>query len=110
MILLRNGAIFDGTGKPAIRGGVLIAGDRIAQVGAFPAPAEARVIDCTGLAISPGFIDAHSHSDLQVLEASRALHDREVVRRVESNLPEVVLGGVTRWDGIIDHAELADSS
>jgi N-acyl-D-amino-acid deacylase len=79
MILLRNGTIFDGTGKQAARGDVLIAGDRIAEVGVFPGPAEARVIDCGGLAISPGFIDAHSHSDLQVLE----------------NRPEKALQGVT---------------
>jgi len=51
-----------------VGGGLLIVEDRIAEVGHFEEPADARVIDCSGLVISPGFIDAHSHSDLQVLE------------------------------------------
>ncbi len=71
MILLSNGTIYDGSGAPGRPDSVLIGGDRIAEVGMFDPPADARAIDCTGLAISPGFIDAHSHSDLQVLENRR---------------------------------------
>lgn len=68
MILLRNGSIIDGAGAPAFPGDLLIAGGRIAEVGLFPPPPGARTIDCTGLVVCPGFIDAHSHSDLQVLQ------------------------------------------
>lgn len=71
MIALRNGTIYDGTGGAGWRGSVLIEGDRIVDAGAFEPPADARTIDCTGLAIAPGMIDAHSHSDLQVLECRR---------------------------------------
>jgi len=67
-IWLRNGMVIDGSGAPAQRGDVLIVGDRIAEVGRFDPPAEAITMDCEGLTIAPGFIDAHSHSDLQVLE------------------------------------------
>jgi len=66
-LLLRNGTLIDGTGRRRISGDLLIRGDRIAEVGSFAAPAEAQVIDCAGLVVAPGFIDAHSHSDLQVL-------------------------------------------
>lgn len=68
MTLLRHGTVIDGTGAPPARGDILVARDRIAEVGASQAPAGARQIDCAGLVIAPGFIDAHSHSDLQALE------------------------------------------
>lgn len=66
MIALKNGLLFDGTGAPPAPGDVLIDGERIVAIGA--APAGCRAIDCSGFAVAPGFIDLHSHSDLQALE------------------------------------------
>lgn len=64
-ILLKNGTIIDGTGKPRFKGHVLIDGSRIGQV--IPAgtaePEADSVIDVQGCVICPGFIDMHSHSD-----------------------------------------------
>src|SRR5450755_2212020 len=71
LLLLRNGSLLDGTGAPASSGEVLVRGDRIVEVGDVEPLDGARVVDCTGLTIAPGFIDAHSHSDLQVLEGRR---------------------------------------
>lgn len=68
MILLKNGLIFDGSGGPPSRGSVLIDGDRIQAMGELTVPAGCAVLDCSGQAIAPGFIDLHSHLDLQVLE------------------------------------------
>ncbi|HVY93803.1 MAG TPA: amidohydrolase family protein, partial [Bryobacteraceae bacterium] len=68
MVLLKNGLIFDGSGAPGVSGSVLIEGDRIAATGELVASYGCAVVDCTGLAIAPGFIDLHSHLDLQVLE------------------------------------------
>ena len=65
---LRNATLIDGTGAPRTRGDLLILDHHIAETGRFAAPGEADVIDCTGLVVAPGFIDAHSHSDLQTLE------------------------------------------
>ena len=76
--LLRAGNVLDGTGRQPFAADVWIEDDRIGVVGAIPGAADST-IDCTGLTVAPGFIDAHSHSDLQVLE------DR----------PEKVLQGVT---------------
>ncbi len=67
-ILFTGGVVVDGLGHPAYSADVLLLGDRIA--GIFRGgrrPAADRVVDISGLVIAPGFIDMHTHSDLQVL-------------------------------------------
>jgi dihydroorotase/N-acyl-D-amino-acid deacylase len=73
--ILTGGTIIDGTGAPPFSGEVVISSDRIVFAGIpernrpITAPdSGCEVIDCTGCVIAPGFIDAHSHSDLQILE------------------------------------------
>jgi dihydroorotase/N-acyl-D-amino-acid deacylase len=68
MLLLQNGLVFDGSGSAAFTASVLIEGNRIVDVGNPAVPAGSSILDCSGLAIAPGFIDLHSHLDLQVLE------------------------------------------
>jgi dihydroorotase/N-acyl-D-amino-acid deacylase len=70
MLLLKNGWLYDGSGAKPVRGDVLIDGSRIAKMGAADAPG-CLTMDCTGLAVTPGFIDLHSHSDLQALDGRR---------------------------------------
>lgn len=65
--LIMGGTVVDGTGAAGFLANVLIDGDKIAQVGDIAPTADMEVIDATGLIVSPGFIDTHSHSDLQVL-------------------------------------------
>ncbi len=60
--LLKNGLIIDGSGSNGYVGDVLIDGNRIAAVGNISAKADV-IVDCTGLTVAPGFIDAHSHND-----------------------------------------------
>ncbi|MHB1162768.1 MAG: N-acyl-D-amino-acid deacylase family protein [Chloroflexota bacterium] len=62
-ILIRNGWVADGTGNPLYPADVGIQGDRIVEVGRLEGAEAARVIDATGKIVSPGFIDAHSHTD-----------------------------------------------
>lgn len=73
--ILTGGTIVDGTGAPAYPGDVVIQDGRIALVGkrgngasGENARTDYRIIDCAGCVIAPGFIDAHSHSDLMLLE------------------------------------------
>lgn len=72
MFLLRNAQIFDGNGGDAFHGDLLIDGDRIAALGSFDAPPGTPSIDLHGLALAPGFIDLHSHSDAKLLDGDPA--------------------------------------
>src|SRR5438105_15845774 len=63
--LLRRGrSVIDGTGAGARSADVAIEGDRIVAIGPGLRGEAARTIDATGHVVAPGFIDAHSHSDL----------------------------------------------
>ncbi|ATY12919.1 D-aminoacylase [Amycolatopsis sp. AA4] len=66
-LVIRGARVADGTGAPLEIRDVGIAGDRIADVAAPGELTAPRVLDATGLVLSPGFVDMHSHSDLQVL-------------------------------------------
>ncbi|HEY6988862.1 MAG TPA: D-aminoacylase [Bryobacteraceae bacterium] len=68
LTVLRGGWIVDGSGAAGYPGDVLIEDGRIAAVGLVKAPAGCTTVDCAGCVIAPGFVDLHSHSDLQVLE------------------------------------------
>ena len=61
--LITNASVIDGTGSPARRLAVRIAGERIVAVGELKPEAEETVVDARGLTLTPGFIDTHSHHD-----------------------------------------------
>src|SRR5688572_18181502 len=62
-LVIRNGTVFDGTPAAGIEADVAISGDRIAQVAPRIAGRGTNEIDARGLAVSPGFVDLHSHGD-----------------------------------------------
>ena len=59
--------VADGSGKPAFKADVAILNGMIAAVGADLGTEANEVLDVTGLVVSPGFIDAHSHTDCSIL-------------------------------------------
>jgi N-acyl-D-amino-acid deacylase len=65
-IVIRGGTIIDGTGTAAFTGDIAIAGDRIVAVGGKQGPAR-REIDATGLLVTPGWVDVHTHYDGQAM-------------------------------------------
>ncbi len=64
-LLIEGGEVYDGSGEPAQTLDVAIEGDRIVYVGPHRdgAVQAERVIDATGMIVSPGFIDPHTHAD-----------------------------------------------
>ena len=64
-LVIRGGDVIDGTGRPAVRSDVAVVGGRIAAVGEVRDRGR-REINATGLVVTPGFIDAHTHMDAQV--------------------------------------------
>ena len=65
-IVIRGGTIIDGTGKPAFTGDLAIAGERLVEVGGKLGPAR-REIDASGLLVTPGWVDVHTHYDGQAI-------------------------------------------
>ncbi|MGH7766683.1 MAG: N-acyl-D-amino-acid deacylase family protein [Candidatus Binatia bacterium] len=65
-ILIKGARVIDGSGSPSYTGDVAVQQGRIAEVGRINGGAW-RVIDAGGLAVSPGFIDFHTHLDAQLL-------------------------------------------
>src|SRR5882724_2573880 len=63
-IVIRGGTIVDGTGAAAFIGDIAIDGGKIAAVGGKAGPGR-RVIDATGLLVTPGWVDVHTHYDGQ---------------------------------------------
>lgn len=62
-LIIRGGAVYDGTGRPARWADVAVSGGKIAAVEPLPQAQAARVIDARGKWVTPGFIDIHRHAD-----------------------------------------------
>jgi N-acyl-D-amino-acid deacylase len=71
--LIRNAIVLDGTGAEAVVMDVAIRAGRILELGPALATAADLVIDAEGLALAPGFIDAHTHDDTSVIESPAML-------------------------------------
>ena len=80
-IVIAGGRVIDGTGQTWYRADIGIEGDALTVLRGETSGLEAgRVIDATGCAVCPGFIDMHSHSDLAMLNNPR--HEAKVSQGV----------------------------
>lgn len=62
-LLIVDGLVIDGTGKPGKVQDIRIEKDRIVEIGDLKVGIHEKWIDAKGLVVAPGFIDAHSHTD-----------------------------------------------
>ncbi|WP_437205955.1 N-acyl-D-amino-acid deacylase family protein [Planctomicrobium sp. SH664] len=70
-VVIKNATIHDGTGAPGSVGHVAFTDGKITFVGSGSVPKADWIIDGTGLVVSPGFIDLHTHSDTGITTPSR---------------------------------------
>jgi N-acyl-D-amino-acid deacylase len=88
-LLIRRGALIDGSGTPAMPGDLAIADGAIARIAApdsiSPTLAR-RTIDAKGRVVAPGFIDAHTHDDMAVLKSP------EMLPKISQGVTSVVVG------------------
>ena len=93
MKCIKGGLVVDGTGVPGFRADVYVEGDRIILVDrSLAAGVESgKVVDAAGMVVCPGFIDAHTHSDLRLL--SDPVHEGKIRQGVTTEL--IGLDGVS---------------
>ena len=72
-LLIRNGRVIDGAGNPWKWADVAVQGKRIVAVGPLGGAAAKHTLDADGQFVTPGFVDMHTHSDLQPL--ANPLHE-----------------------------------
>ncbi|PLS17909.1 aminoacylase [Bacillus sp. M6-12] len=63
-VIIKNGQVFDGSGNPWTKLDIGIKDEKIASLGDLSQEQADQIIDASGMAVSPGFIDTHVHSDL----------------------------------------------
>ena len=67
-LIITNALVVDGSGSAAIKRDVAIDNDRIVEVGELDGWVAEERIDATGFVLAPGFIDVHTHDDLEVIK------------------------------------------
>jgi urease alpha subunit len=64
--VIQNGSIIDGSGAQAYNADIAISGDQIVRIGDLDTEQASRVIDASGLVVTPGFVDLHNHADRNI--------------------------------------------
>lgn len=71
-VLIKDGNVYDGTGSPSVKADVGIKGDRIEAIGTLERKSATTVIDASGLAVAPGFINMLSWSVVSLIVDGRS--------------------------------------
>ena len=71
-LVIENGNVADGTGARTIAADVGVTGDKIAAIGNLKNANAQERLDASGMVVSPGFVDIHTHSDFSLLARGSA--------------------------------------
>jgi imidazolonepropionase-like amidohydrolase len=97
-LVLRGGTLIDGTGADPVDGTVVVAqGELLTGVGqraAFSADS-AQVLDCDGLTLLPGLVDAHSHLGLLAMDAPERIPPAVAAAQIFRNCELALDAGFT---------------
>src|SRR6266849_6556312 len=85
-IAISGGRIVDGSGTPPFEADIGIANGRIVKIGHVGAEEVMRRLDASGLVVSPGFIDVHSHRDFVLPNAATRLSEVTVMQGVTTEV------------------------
>jgi imidazolonepropionase-like amidohydrolase len=102
-ILIKNATVMTASHGTIEGGAILIRNGKIAAVGKVAdvkAGANAKVIDATGMYVTPGFVDSHSHSGLDgtnegTLSVTSMVRMGDVINPLDPNIYQRLAGGMT---------------
>ncbi len=103
-LVIRNGSVLDGSGSPAIHADIGILGDRIVLIEPHIARPARRTIDATGLVVTPGFIDPHTHTAADLSDPKRAHNEPYLTQGVttvvtgnDGDSPTDIAATLAKW-------------
>lgn len=85
-LIIRNAQLIDGSGEPAYRADLAVSNGVVAAMGDLSAADAIAVRDAQGLVLAPGFIDVHTHDDLQVI------HAPQMLPKISQGITTVIVG------------------
>ena len=103
-LIIRGGTVIDGSGSPGKRADVGIAGDRIVFIGDAGKQTAKRTVDATGLLVTPGFIDPHTHTMEDLADPKRSRNDAYLMQGVttvatgnDGGSPKAIGAELAKW-------------
>ena len=103
-LVIRNGSVLDGSGSPAVHADIGILGDRIVLIEPHITRKATRTIDATGLVVTPGFIDPHTHTAGDLSDPKRAHNAPYLMQGVttvatgnDGDSPKDIAATLARW-------------
>ena len=102
-VIIRGGTVIDGTGAPGVRADVAIVRGHVARVGTLTGQKAAAEIDATGLYVTPGFINIHSHATPEGLQRAENM----LAQGVTTEIINADGGGPTDLDNQLHRLRIA---